>query len=64
MTRLAVDSALAGVSGVIGHDVERGGELRAIEFERIAGGKTFDVDEPWFAEMLATIGQPTGTRVR
>jgi pyrophosphate--fructose-6-phosphate 1-phosphotransferase len=64
MTRLAVDSALAGVSGVIGHDVERGGELRAIEFERIAGGKTFDVDEPWFAEMLATIGQPAGTRVR
>ncbi len=60
MTALAVDRALAGVSGVIGHDIERGGELRAIEFERIAGGKHFDVDEPWFTEMLASIGQPLG----
>lgn len=61
MTTLAVDSALAGVSGVIGHDLGRGGELRAIEFERIAGAKPFDVSEPWFAEMLASIGQPLNT---
>ena len=38
----AVDAALRGESGVVGQDEERGGELRAIEFERIAGGKTFD----------------------
>src|SRR5262245_28628952 len=39
---LAVDVALRGVSGVIGEDEERGDELRAIEFPRIAGGKAFD----------------------
>ncbi len=38
-TRYAVDAALRGESGVVGQDEERGGELRAIEFERIAGGK-------------------------
>jgi len=45
---------------VIGHDEERGGELRAIEFERIKGGKTFDMGTPWFQELLAKIGQPVG----
>ena len=34
-TAYAVDAALRGESGVIGEDEERGGELRAIEFERI-----------------------------
>eukprot|EP01050_Picozoa_sp_SAG11_P009430 SAG11_NODE_884_length_6733_cov_3.462617_4_plen_132_part_00 len=32
---LGVDSALAGVSGCVGHDEEQGDELRAIEFPRI-----------------------------
>ena len=41
-TDLAVDAALRGSSGVIGQDEERGDELRAIEFERIKGGKAFD----------------------
>jgi pyrophosphate--fructose-6-phosphate 1-phosphotransferase len=58
MVDLAVDTALAGVSGVIGHDEEKGGELRAIEFPRIAGGKAFDVSTPWFGELLEGIGQP------
>lgn len=53
----AVDCALSGVSGVIGEDEERGGELRAIEFDRIRGGKPFDADVPWFVELLAAIGQ-------
>lgn len=57
MVHVAVDSALAGVSGVIGHDEERGDELRAIEFPRIKGGKHFDVKTPWFANMLREIGQ-------
>lgn len=57
MTDLAVDCALRGEAGVIGHDIERGGVLRAIEFDRIAGGKPFDVAEPWFTAMLADIGQ-------
>ncbi len=35
MVSCAVQSALDGVSGVVGHDEERGGALRAIEFPRI-----------------------------
>jgi pyrophosphate--fructose-6-phosphate 1-phosphotransferase len=57
MTDLAVDCALRGQPGVVGHDTARGDVLRAIEFDRIAGGKKFDVATPWFADMLAEIGQ-------
>jgi pyrophosphate--fructose-6-phosphate 1-phosphotransferase len=57
MADIAVDSALAGTSGVIGHDDERDGALRAIEFERIKGGKPFDPKTPWFTAMLREIGQ-------
>ncbi|MCA3554056.1 pyrophosphate--fructose-6-phosphate 1-phosphotransferase [Aestuariivirga sp.] len=57
MVHVAVDSALDGVSGVIGHDEEKDDELRAIEFPRIRGGKHFDVHTPWFAGMLKDIGQ-------
>ena len=57
MVRVAVDQALAGVSGVAGHDEEKDGELRVIEFPRIKGGKHFDPQTPWFAEMLRDIGQ-------
>jgi pyrophosphate--fructose-6-phosphate 1-phosphotransferase len=56
-TDYAVEAALRGESGVVGQDEERGGELRAIEFERIAGGKKFVVSAPWFIELLAEIGQ-------
>jgi pyrophosphate--fructose-6-phosphate 1-phosphotransferase len=56
-----VKNALAGVSGVIGHDEERkGNPLRAIEFPRIKGGKVFDVKAKWFGTMLKQIGQPLG----
>ena len=58
MTDLAVDCALRGESGVIGHDEERGDELRAIEFNRIKGGKPFDITVDWYAELLEGIGQP------
>ena len=58
MTDLAVDSALRGEPGVIGHDEERGEELRAIEFDRIKGGKPFDLAQPWFRDLLEGIGQP------
>jgi pyrophosphate--fructose-6-phosphate 1-phosphotransferase len=57
MVALAARSALDGVSGVIGNDEERGGELRAIEFPRIKGGKPFDPTTPWFVKMLQAIGQ-------
>ena len=58
MTDLAVDCAMRGEPGVIGHDEERGDELRAIEFDRIKGGKPFDITVPWYGELLAGIGQP------
>jgi pyrophosphate--fructose-6-phosphate 1-phosphotransferase len=58
MADLAVDCALRGESGVIGHDEERADELRAIEFERIKGGKPFDITADWFARLLDDIGQP------
>ena len=56
-TRHAVDAALAGESGVIGQDEERGDAMRAIEFERIKGGKHFDPTQDWFTDLLRDIGQ-------
>ncbi|MGF0117071.1 pyrophosphate--fructose-6-phosphate 1-phosphotransferase [Promicromonospora sp. Marseille-Q5078] len=58
MTDLAVECALRGEPGVIGHDEEDGDRLKAIAFPRIAGGKAFDVSVPWFSEILEGIGQP------
>lgn len=54
---LAVDAALRGESGVVGHDEEAGDVLRVCEFARIKGGKAFDPSEPWFREVLEEIGQ-------
>ncbi|MEI6620585.1 MAG: pyrophosphate--fructose-6-phosphate 1-phosphotransferase [Actinomycetes bacterium] len=56
-TDLAVDCAMRGESGVIGHDEDQGDRLRAIEFPRIAGGKPFDISQAWFQAILADIGQ-------
>jgi pyrophosphate--fructose-6-phosphate 1-phosphotransferase len=56
-TDYAVDAALRGESGVVGQDEDRGGELRAIEFERIKGGKKFDASVPWFTGLLRELGQ-------
>ncbi len=57
MLDVAVKAAAAGEAGVVGHDEERGEELRVIEFPRIAGGKAFDIEEPWFVDLLNEIGQ-------
>lgn len=62
-TDLAVQCAIEGQSGVIGHDEDKKGILRAIEFERIAGGKPFDIDTPWFVNLLNEIGQDKGARL-
>jgi pyrophosphate--fructose-6-phosphate 1-phosphotransferase len=59
MTDYAVECALRGEAGVVGHDEEDGGRLKAIPFPRIAGHKPFDITTPWFTELLADIGQPT-----
>jgi len=57
MVLVAVEAAIAGASGVVGHDEGRGDELRSIEFDRIAGGKAFDTDVEWFQEVLRRTGQ-------
>jgi len=59
----AIESAMEGIGGVIGHDDDQNNELRAIEFPRIAGGKPFDIDAEWFGELLADIGQAKGAKV-
>ncbi|WP_221029375.1 pyrophosphate--fructose-6-phosphate 1-phosphotransferase [Actomonas aquatica] len=59
----AVDCAMRFEGGVIGHDEDQGGTLRAIEFPRIKGGKPFDPATPWFTDLLGAIGQPRGATV-
>jgi len=58
MTDLAVECALKGESGVIGHDEENGDRLSAIAFPRIAGGKAFDISQQWFLDLMTGINQP------
>lgn len=57
MTDYAVECALRGESGLIGHDEENGDRLRAIEFPRVKGAKPFDVNEDWFVKLMNEIGQ-------
>ena len=56
-TKLAVECALSGRSGVIGQDEENGDELTCIAFDRIKGGKPFDTSTEWFTTLLNEIGQ-------
>ncbi len=51
------EKAITGESGVAGLDDDHGQELRLIEFERIKGGKPFDVNTDWYQSMLKEIGQ-------
>lgn len=60
---LAVECAFRRESGVMGHDEDNNNVLRAIEFPRIKGGKPFNIDAPWFNQMLAEIGQAKGAKV-
>jgi pyrophosphate--fructose-6-phosphate 1-phosphotransferase len=53
----AVECALSGIGGVIGQDENKKDQLRACEFERIKGGKPFDVKSKEFVKLLAAIGQ-------
>lgn len=53
-----VASAIEGVSGCMGQDEDKEGTpVRAIEFERIKGGKHFDTKVAWFQALLKDIGQ-------
>ena len=56
---LAAESALAGENGVVGMDYEANDELRLIDFQRIKGGKEFDIKQGWFQTLLRSIGQHT-----
>jgi len=63
MVTLAVSCGLKGEPGIIGHDEDKAGALRAIEFPRIKGAKPFNTGAGWFVDMLAEIGQPMGERM-
>ena len=60
---IAVDSALQGDDGVVGHDEDQNNELRSIEFPRIAGEKPFQIEESWFNDLLEEIGQTKGAQL-
>ena len=60
----AVECALAGESGVVGKDEDRKNEIRACEFERVKGGKPFNVRNSRFRKMLREIGQPRMRKTR
>lgn len=53
-----VASAIAGISGCMGEDEDKEGTpIRAIEFERVKGGKPFDISQEWFQQTLKETGQ-------
>ena len=54
---LAVRAAINGQSGVIGQDEDANDKLSIIDFSRIQGGKSFDISQEWFQNMLKEIGQ-------
>jgi len=56
--KIGVESAIAGVPGCMGQDEDKEGcPIRAIEFERIKGGKPFDANKEWFKQIMKEIGQ-------
>ena len=60
----AVECALAGVGGVIGKDEDSHNDLRACEFDRVKGGKPFNVRNSRFRKLLRQIGQPIPRKTR
>ena len=62
--RVAVEAAFEGKGGVVGQDEDNHNELRVCEFERIAGGKPFNVRNSRFRRLLAEIGQPRMRKTR
>jgi len=56
-TDYAVDCAIRGECGMVGHDEGNYNVLRAIEFDRVADSKPFNTTQPWFQTMLSSIGQ-------
>ena len=52
----AVECALRGESGVVGHDEEQGDELRAIELRASPAARS-STRVDWFTALLSSIGQ-------
>ncbi len=55
--KMAVKVALLNKSGVIGIDEDNNNEMQCIEFNRIKGGKPFDISLDWFKQLLKNINQ-------
>jgi len=55
MADFGIKSALKGHNGVIGHDEENSNKLSCINFNRIKGGKPFDISSNWYQNMLNEI---------
>ena len=55
MADFGTKSALKGHNGVIGHDEENSNKLSCINFNRIKGGKPFDISSSWYQNMLNEI---------
>ena len=53
--KIAVESSLLGKSGVVGLDEDNNDKMSNINFERIKGGKPFDVNVKWYRDMLNEI---------
>ncbi len=58
MTTTQSAARSAASPGSSGHDEEQGDQLRAVEFDRIKGGKPYDIDNAEFVQLLDKIGQP------
>lgn len=56
-SQVAVKSALNNQSGVIGLDEDNNNKMCCIKFERIKGGKPFNVNIDWYKNMLKEINQ-------
>ena len=52
--RIAVDNAMKNISGVVGVD-DKSGKLVCISFDRIKGGKPFDISIDWFISLISEI---------
>ena len=51
---LAVENAIKMNSGVVGID-QNNNKLTCIDFDRIKGGKPFDINVEWFKKMIEEI---------
>ena len=54
---MALHCGLNGQSGVIGMDEDNNNQMKCINFERIKGGKSFDIEIDWFQSLLKDIKQ-------